>query len=157
MLQYLAIGASMLLSAAVAAEPATPAMPAWMSGCWVQERDTRWAEECWMAPRAGVMLGAGRTGDGDKLRDWKAMQIMAAEPADGSARLEFWASPRGAARVRFTQSIAEMEGIAFVNAAHDYPQRIHYWREGARLKVRISLLDGSRAAEWDYAPMGGGG
>ncbi len=120
MLQYLAIGAAMLLSAAVAAEPATPAMPAWMSGCWVQERDTRWSEECWMAPRAGVMLGAGRTGDGDKLRDWEA-------------------------------------SIAFVNAAHDYPQRIHYWREGARLKVRISLLDGSRAAEWDYAPMGGGG
>lgn len=156
MLQYLTVGAAMLLNAAVAAEPATSEMPTWMSGCWVQERGARWTEECWMAPRAGMMLGAGRTGDGDRLRDWEAMQIMVADGADGSDHLEFWASPRGAARVRFTQSMEETKGIAFVNAAHDYPQRIHYWREGMRLKVRISLLDGSRAAEWDYAPMGGG-
>lgn len=47
--------------------------------------------------------------------------------------------------------------IEFANPAHDYPQRIRYWREGNRLKARISLMDGSKAEDWDYGRMGGGG
>ena len=45
--------------------------------------------------------------------------------------------------------------IEFSNPAHDYPQRIRYWREGDTLHAEIALLDGSRAVQWSYAPMGG--
>ncbi len=38
----------------------------------------------------------------------------------------------------------------FANAAHDYPQRIRYWREGETLNAEISLLDGSKAMRWQY-------
>lgn len=45
--------------------------------------------------------------------------------------------------------------VEFANPAHDYPQRIRYWREGRLLKARISLMDGSKPMEWRYAPPGG--
>jgi hypothetical protein len=40
--------------------------------------------------------------------------------------------------------------IEFANPAHDYPQRIKYWRDGATLKAEVSLIDGSDAMQWSY-------
>jgi hypothetical protein len=45
-------------------------------------------------------------------------------------------------------------GITFVNAAHDYPQRIRYWRDGRDLMAEVSLADGSKAQRWRYARKG---
>jgi len=125
--------------------------PGWMAGCWSQDSLSlgaapKWTEECWMAPRGGVMLGAGRAGSGDRLDEWEAMQIIAGP--DG--RLVYWASPGGAARVGFTEASRGPTEIVFANAGHDYPQRIRYWREGAMLNAEISLIDGSRAMRWRY-------
>ena len=38
----------------------------------------------------------------------------------------------------------------FENAAHDYPQRITYARDGETLTATISLIDGSKAMRWTY-------
>ena len=122
------------------------AAPAWMTGCWSQDRASKWTEECWMAPRGGVMLGAGRAGTGDKLSEWEATQIIAGP--DG--RLVYWASPDGGARVGFTEISRGPTEIVFANAGHDYPQRIRYWRDGAMLDAEISLLDGSKPIRWQY-------
>jgi hypothetical protein len=92
------------------------------------------------------MLGAGRSGMGDKLSEWEAMQIIAA--TDG--KLVYWASPDGGTRVSFTEASRGPTEIVFANAAHDYPQRIRYWREGEMLNAEISLIDGSRAMRWQY-------
>jgi len=120
--------------------------PGWMTGCWSQQDPPKWTEECWMAPRGGVMLGAGRAGAGDKLDEWEAMQIMPG--TDG--KLIYWAAPGGGARVAFTEVSRGSGEIVFANAAHDYPQRIRYWREGAMLNAEISLIDGSKALRWQY-------
>ncbi|MES2042492.1 MAG: DUF6265 family protein [Pseudomonadota bacterium] len=120
--------------------------PGWMAGCWSQQKASKWTEECWMAPRGGVMLGAGRAGSGEKLSEWEAMQII---PGPGG-RLVYWASPDGGAWVSFTEASRGPTEIVFANAAHDYPQRIRYWREGETLNAEISLLDGSKAMRWQY-------
>ncbi len=125
--------------------------PGWMAGCWSQESlspggASKWTEECWMAPRGGVMLGAGRAGSGDKLSEWEATQILAGR--DG--KLVYWASPDGGVRVAFTEASRGPMEIVFANAAHDYPQRIRYWRDGAMLNAEISLIDGSKAVRWRY-------
>ncbi len=120
--------------------------PGWMAGCWSQQKASKWTEECWMAPRGGVMLGAGRAGSGERLSEWEATQIVAG--ADG--KLVYWASPDGGARVSFTEVSRGPTEIVFANAAHDYPQRIRYWREGETLNAEISLLDGSKAMRWQY-------
>lgn len=120
--------------------------PGWMAGCWLQETAEKWTEECWMAPRGGLMLGAGRSGSGETLHDWEATQILVGK--DG--KLAFWASASGGARVGFPEVLRRDKEIVFANPAHDYPQRIRYWREGEVLNAETSLVDGSKAMRWQY-------
>ncbi len=133
-------------------------LPAWMAGCWVDSEGTSWNEECWTTPRGGIMLGSGRTGRGDQLDSWETMQIMLDAPErDGSrAALAFYGSPRGERRTMFEwkPGAGEGDGIGFENPAHDYPQRIRYWRAGNRLEAEIAMLDGSRAIRWTYRRAG---
>ena len=135
---------------AAAAAPASAeqgSLPAWLSGCWEQVEGERWVEECWMGPRGDIMLGAGRSGRGPALSVWEAMQIGRGE--DGM--LTFWASPDGAPRVAFTMQAQGPNDVTFLNRAHDYPQRVRYWREGDLLKAEIAMADGSRPVGFTFA------
>jgi hypothetical protein len=98
------------------------------------------------------MLGSGRSGAGERLLSWEAMQIVLDQSAgDGPVvRMAFWAAPGGAHRTMFAWSPEGGEGVTFTNAAHDYPQRVRYWREGEVLHAETSMLDGSRAQRWTY-------
>ena len=125
---------------------ATPAMPGWLSGCWSEQKGAVWTEECWTPPRGGNMLGSGRNGHGDEIRSWEAMQIERSL----DDKLVFYGSPRGAPRVAFPEASAGSRDIVFANPRHDYPQRIHYWRDGMDLLAEISLIDGSKAVRWHY-------
>lgn len=126
---------------------ATPSpMPGWLAGCWAEQKGANWTEECWTSPRGGNMLGNGRSGRGDDVRSWEAMQIE--RVADGG--LVFYGSPKGAPRVAFPEVSAGPREIVFANPQHDYPQRIRYWREGMDLAAEISLADGSKAFRWRY-------
>lgn len=152
-MKRLAICAAMLALAAVPtlAEPAPAALPGWLAGAWEQRTGEAWADEFWTPPRAGLMIGAGRTGRGAALKDFEHTRIL--RKPDGS--LSFFGQPRGVPPTEFAMVASGPAMIEFANAAHDYPQRIRYWREGRMLKARISKIDGSDAAEWTYAPMGG--
>lgn len=144
MLAALAIAASG--PAAAQSKPAAGELPAWMAGCWEQASGDHWTEECWMGPRGGIMLGAGRSGVGSALREWEATEILAG--SDG--KLAYWASPQGAARVEFPMVSQGPREIVFANPAHDYPQRIRYWMEGDALNAEISTIGGGRPMRWSY-------
>lgn len=144
------IAATLLLASASHAE--TPAAaPNWMAGAWAESRDGRWTEEYWTPERGGVMLGAGRSGKGDKLGSWEQTRIE--RGADG--KWIFWGAPDGSKPTPFTMISSNKTEIVFANPEHDYPQRIRYWREGKLLKAEISLADGSNATQWSYKPLGG--
>lgn len=134
-----------------------PALPAWMAGCWEMREGDRWAEECWTIPRGGMMLGSGRTGNGDRVASWENMRIALAEPnGEGPVlRMAFIAAPGGTGWTVFGWRPADEEGVTFHNAANDYPQRVRYWRDGDLLKAEISLEDGTRATRWTFRRMGG--
>ena len=137
-----------LMSASPAPEPA---LPQWMAGCWVQEEGERWTEECWTTPRGGVILGSGRSGRGEKLASFEVMQIILTPAHDGqAAAMTFWGAPGGEGRTSFAWQPSSDPGVTFINAAHDYPQRIRYWREGDMLLAETSLSDGSNANRWSY-------
>ena len=70
-------------------------------------------------------------------------------------RMAFVAAPSRSGWTLFGWSPDVGEGVAFYNLANDYPQVVRYWRDGSHLKARISMADGSRPVEWDYAPMRG--
>lgn len=144
MLAALAIVASG--TAVAQSKPDAAGLPGWMAGCWERASGDRWTEECWMAPRGGIMLGAGRSGAGETLREWEATEILAGP--DG--KLAYWASPQGGARVAFPVVSQGPREIAFANPSHDYPQRIRYWMEGDALNAEISTVGGGNLKRWTY-------
>jgi hypothetical protein len=131
----------------VAASPAAKVDDlAWMAGQWSREQGERWTEESWTASRGGVMLGHSRSGRGDGLREFEFLRITAG--ADG--RLAYIAQPGGGAPVAFALVQREATSATFENAAHDYPQRIRYVRDGDTMTATISAIDGSKAQSWTF-------
>lgn len=150
-----ALPLAVLLPLPLAAQEA-PELPDWLSGCWEASDGERWVEECWTVPRAGIMLGSGRSGDGETLLGWETMRIALDEPnGDGpNVRMAFLAAPMGGTPTLFAWSPGDPDSVTFINTAHDYPQRIRYWREGRELMAEISLVDGSNPMRWTYRRMG---
>lgn len=143
----------LLIAAMLGAQGDAPALPGWMAGCWEQQSEQNWTEECWTAPRGGMMMGSSRSGTGGIVTEWETMQIFFEETDDPAAvRLAFWASPGGANRTMFAWVPSDEPGVTFFNMQNEYPQRIRYWREGRELLAEISLADGSKPRRWRYAP-----
>ena len=129
------------------AATATLPMPAFLAGCWEQRTEVgRWTEECWTDPRGGLMIGSGRDGQGDAINHWEWMRIERA--ADGTPT--FYGSPKGAAAIAFKATQVDASSITFVNAAHDYPQRVRYIVTPNGLDAEVSLADGTKPNRWSY-------
>lgn len=143
------MGAALLVAVQAAGEPQ---LPGWMAGCWEQRTGDRWTEECWTSPRGGLMLGSSRSGRGDRVLEWESLRIQRDSEAGGGriVPLAYLASPGGRGWTAFVWSPSPEPGVTFLNAAHDYPQRIRYWREGEALVAEISLADGSRPRRWRF-------
>ena len=146
-----ALACAVALAAAPLAAQEPAAFPSWMAGAWTVTDGDRWTEEFWTHARGGVMIGASREGRGETLRTWESIRIL--RTADG--RLSYIPMPNGGAPVEFALVRQDERSIEFANPAHDFPQRIRYWREGDTLHAEISLIDGTRAIAWSYSPMGG--
>lgn len=139
---------ALLMLAQAAALP----MPGFLSGCWEEKREAGgWTEECWTDTRGGVMIGSGRDGSGDKVGHWEWTRIE--RETDGS--LTFYGSPKGAPPVAFKATESAAGSVTFVNASHDYPQRIHYRATEAGLDAEVSLADGSKPGKWSYRRTAG--
>ena len=140
-----------MLTLLLLAETAGQPMPAFLAGCWEEKRaEMAWTEECWTSARGGLMIGSGRDGKGDSVGHWEWMRIE--RSADGT--VVFYGSPKGAAPVPFKATAVDGKSITFVNAAHDYPQRVSYTLTGAGLDAEISLADGSKPNRWSYRRPG---
>ena len=138
----------LLLAAAAPGQP----MPAFLAGCWEEKRaGSAWTEECWTDARGGLMIGSGRDGKGDRVGHWEWMRIERA--VDGTPT--FYGSPKGASPVAFKATGSDGKSITFVNAAHDYPQRVRYTLTEAGLDAEISLADGSKPNRWSYRRTAG--
>jgi hypothetical protein len=100
------------------------------------------------------MLGSGRSGTGEILREWEVMQIERGDTDDpGISRMSFYGAPGGRNRTPFVWTGGDVKSVTFVNESHDYPQRIRYWRDGKELIAEIAMKDGSKAVSWRYKPV----
>ncbi|WP_223176487.1 DUF6265 family protein [Sphingomonas lutea] len=121
-------------------------MPSWLAGGWTTESaDGSWVEEWWTPPKAGLMIGAGRSGKAGKLDWWEHTRI---ELADG--KLRFCALPKGQAGACFPATRVAASEIVFENPAHDFPNRIAYRREGKALFAEVSGKDGANVQRWRF-------
>jgi hypothetical protein len=109
------------------ADAQTPSIKdvAWLQGCWEMREGDRLVEERWTPPRAGSMLGVGRTTRGSKLVEHEFIVLT-----ERDGRLAYEAHPSGQATTTFlSQPIAGRE-VVFENPAHDFPQRVGYRSTG---------------------------
>ena len=124
-------------------------LPGWLVGGWgSQQPDGIWAEEWWTPAKGGVMLGAGRSGKGDRLEWWEHTRI---ERTNG--KLRFCALPKGQAGACFPATKVAAGEIVFENPGHDFPTRIAYRREGAHLTAEISGPGGANPQRWRFSRL----
>lgn len=150
-MKSLLLAASLALTALplAAQMPTAAPLPDWMAGTWMMEDGANWSDEVWMDPRGGIMLGVARSGFGPQLQFWETSQIR--RKPDGT--LSLFAQPNGKAASEFPMVLHSEQAIEFANPAHDYPQRIRYWRQGQLLMAEISKIDGSDAVRWNFRPV----
>lgn len=119
------------------------ALPEWLAGRWCGADGPR-GQTCedWQQAAGGTMLGTSQTVKRGKTVAFEFLRITLDD--DTAVYLP---QPGGKPPVPF-RAVAGGEGATFINAAHDYPQRIHYRRTGDRLTAEISLADGSKAMRW---------
>ncbi len=146
---FLPVALLALLVAGPVVGQATGKLPEWLAGTWQMEDGAAWADEVWSPSRGGMMVGAGRMGFGPNVENWEIMRIQ--RRADGA--ISYFAQPKGGAAVEFPMVTVSDGAVEFANPAHDYPQRIRYWREGQLLMAEISRIDGSDAVRWNYRPV----
>jgi len=137
---------SLLLLAGAAGQDKTPL--GWLIGTWCTDPgDGKQTCETWtgydrMQEAHGVSVTHGPRGT-----TREKMTIV-----NDAGRLVFHAEPDGQAPADFHSTARDYAPpeLEFVNTAHDYPQRVRYWREGALLIGEISLADGSKPQRWTY-------
>jgi hypothetical protein len=119
----------------------------WLAGCWQRSSGRRVVEEQWMRPRAGLMLGAGRTVDGDSVVEFEQVRLH-----ERGGRLVYAAAPFGQPPAEFESAVVSDSVVTFENPAHDFPQRIIYRRLGAdSLVARIEGVRGGKVRGVDFA------
>jgi len=119
-----------------------------MAGCWAGDHaDARRSSyEVWIAPKAERMLGVSQTVRPDRTE----FEFMRIERAGTSGQIDYVAQPSGRPPTRFRMTDASPSHGEFVNADHDFPQRIRYAREGDLLRAELSGGNPVRRIEFRF-------
>jgi hypothetical protein len=122
----------------------------WLAGNWISCRGDSYVEERWLGPSRGILVGAMLT-HGTRRTSFEYARI--APSADGT--YVFHAQPAGRPQVEFRLVPAAAGHLVFENRAHDFPQRIIYWREGEALHARVEgLVRGTlESEEWQWRAL----
>jgi hypothetical protein len=120
---------------------------AWLAGGWRGEQNGVEMEEHWTAVRGASLLGLHRDVLDGRTVSFEFMRIQ--ETTDG---LVYRAQPGGRPAVTFSCVEHSSERIVFENKAHDFPQRVLYWKAEGRLKARIEGMTGGelKSMEWSW-------
>ena len=141
----------LLATAALAQAPARVRSLEWMIGTWVSESPRGTVTESWIGPGNGTLVAVNLTA----LRDGRDTHefLRIAGTANG---LSYFAGPDGIKPVEFALKELGAQRVVFENTAHDFPQRILYWRDGPALVARIEGTAGGRqrSEEWRFGKWG---
>jgi len=138
----------LLAAGLVQTAPITADQLSWMSGYWLACDGGREVSETWTDPRGGLMAGNSVT-----LQDGRvSFELSRIAPTAPGARVAYFAGVEGAPPVVFPAVEASGTRVVFENAAHDFPQRVIYERDGDVLKARIEghMGDREQAMAWEY-------
>ena len=119
----------------------------WLSGTWVQETAQEKVAETWLGPTNGLMVAVNLTSRPNGRKTFEFLRI-----ADTPEGFSYYASPAGKEPVEFKLKESGNRRVVFENAAHEFPQRILYWREGEELVARVEgkIHDKERSEQWRF-------
>ncbi len=115
----------------------------WLTGCWVSQDGT--AREVWSNAEAGHLFGYALTLKEGGVSFFEQMHV---QPGPLYVLNVY---PKGIGPSKFVESLQGDQSVTFINGAHDYPQLIHYERQGDRLTAHIALEDGSNRRDFAYS------
>ena len=133
---------------AVAQQPNSIQQLSWMAGTWVQSKEGETVQESWLGPQGNTMVAVNLTQSARRGTSFEFLRIV-----EGPSGLSYMASPGGKAPTEFKLKEMGEKRVVFENAAHDFPQRILYWREAdGSMKARIegTIQGKERAMEWRF-------
>ena len=145
---FRAAAVALLLAATSAwAQPRKVDALGWMSGGWVNESARGKVAETWLGPGNGLMVAVNLTTFTSGRKSFEFLRI--AETPEG---FSYFASPGGRAPVEFKVKEVGDRRVVFENAAHDFPQRILYWRDGEALVARVegTIKGEAKHQEWRF-------
>ena len=144
----LALAALLFTTHAMAQAPARVESLEWMSGTWVSESPRAKVTETWLGPGNGLMVAANLSTFASGRKSFEFLRI-----AETPAGLSYFASPGGQPPVEFKLKESGERRLVFENAAHDFPQRILYWRDGDALVARIegTIKGEAKQQEWRFS------
>ena len=127
-------------------------LPSWMAGSWGGTTDGVKMEEHWTSADGGLMLGMHRDAAPNGKTSFEFLRIE----KKGNA-LVYHAMPNGRPPTPFALKTLTADRVVFENLGHDFPQRIIYWRDGARLCARVEgkIKDKAMSEEWCWSRLGG--
>ena len=136
-----------MLAPSARAQTASIEDVAWLQGCWEQRDGDRVVEERWMLPRAGSMLGVGRTTRGEKLIEHEFVVLT-----ERDGRLAYEAHPSGQPTATFLSRPITGREVVFEDATHDFPQRVGYKSTGpGQLLAWVEGTSGGRTRRVEFA------
>jgi hypothetical protein len=143
----LALAALFFSTCTLAQSPAKVDSLDWLAGSWVSESARGKVAETWLGPGNGLMVAANLSTFANGRKTFEFLRI-----AETSAGFSYFASPGGQPPTEFRLKEAGEKRVVFENAAHDFPQRILYWRDGEALMARIegTLKGEAKHQEWRF-------
>jgi uncharacterized protein YbjT (DUF2867 family) len=120
---------------------------AWLAGHWASSGESGgWSEELWLAPQSTLMPGLSREVRENGRTSFEYLRIE--QRPDG--RIVYIASPSGREPTEFPLQSLQGQRAVFANPAHDFPQRLTYWREGSTLRAELEGREDGRRRVVDY-------
>ncbi|MEM1143771.1 MAG: DUF6265 family protein [Pseudomonadota bacterium] len=141
--------ALLLAGSAVEAQPITT-LPVWMVGCWIS--DDQRSIEVWTQDSPQTLIGFSSVVRDGRTEFYELMSIRLHEAVDAAEErggLVFTAYPANQPGGSFPAIDMGRQQVVFSNPAHDYPQRIRYWRQGDQLQADIALVNGDNLVEFE--------
>ena len=150
----LALAVVSSLSAGRAEQASKPTLDslAWLAGSWVGTVRGVEMEEHWTAARGGSMIGMHRDVGKSRTLGFEFLRIE--QQGD---QIVYLSMPNGrSAATPFPLKEGPGTRVVFENPAHDFPQRIVYWKDGNVLRARIEgTMNGKPGSdEWRWSPGG---
>jgi hypothetical protein len=135
-----------------AAQPPKVALAdlSWMSGSWSGAVRGIDMEEHWTAPKGNSMIGIHRDIAKRRTASFEFLRIE-----QQGEQIVYLSMPNGRSPAT-AFPLKEISGtrVVFENPAHDFPQRVIYWKDGNDLRARIEGTMNGKAGseEWRWSP-----